>query len=435
MIKHRIEQRMRTFILVWFGQMVSLIGSGLTSFALDIWIYQRTGSVTQFALAFLFSQVPPILVSPFAGALVDRWNRRYCMIISDCGSGLSIVVIALLLFTNRLEIWHVYIATAVSSIFNAFQWPAYSASITTLVPKQHLTRANGLVELGDALKMLLPPVLGGALLVTIKLQGVILIDFITFLFSMITLLSVKFPNIKNTSIEEAGKSSLFAEVAYGWNYITSRPGLLGLLIFFGACNFILAIVSVLLTPLVLSFTSPATLGIILFIDGIGMLIGTVVISTGKLPSRQIYSILGFQMLGGLCILVTGLSTSVALIAVAAFLFAFGSPIINCSSQIIWQRKVAPEVQGRVFAVERMIVSALQPIAYIIAGPLADRVFEPLMAANGKLAGSIGQIIGVGTGRGVGLLFMIMGAISILISIGAYQFPRLRLLEDELPDQI
>jgi hypothetical protein len=206
-------------------------------------------------------------------------------------------------------------------------------------------------------------------------------------------------------------------------------------IFFAASNFVLAIVSVLLTPLVLSFASPAVLGIILSTDGIGMLIGTLFISVGKAPTRQMPSILGFQMLGGLCILATGLRDSVSLITVAAFLFAFGSPIINCCSQVIWQRKVAPEVQGRVFAVERMIVSALQPIAYIIAGPLADRVFEPLMAANGFLADSIGQLIGVGHGRGIGLLFMVMGMVSMLISIIAFQYPRLRLLEDELSDQL
>lgn len=442
MAKYRIGKGMRVFLIVWFGQTVSVIGSGLTGFALDIWIYQRTGSVTQFALAFLFSQLPPILISPFAGALVDRWNRRYCMILSDLGAGLSTVTIALLLFTGHLQIWHVYIATTLSSVFSTLQWPAYSASIPMLVPKEQLNRANGLTELSESLTMLLPPVLGGALLVTIQLQGVILIDFVTFLFSVVTLLSVRFPKIKPDSTEDDSsdttgeeKSSLLGDLTYGWKYINSRPGLLALIIFFAASNFILAIVSVLITPLVLSFTSPATLGLILTIDGVGMLVGTLVISTRKGPTRQIYTILGFQMLGGLCILVTGLRTSIPLVAVAAFLFAFGSPMINCSSQVIWQRKVPQEIQGRVFAVERMIISSLQPIAYIASGLLADRVFEPLMAANGLLAGSIGQIIGVGKGRGIGLLFMIMGVVSILISVIAFQYPRLRFLEDELLDQI
>lgn len=429
------NSKIQVFILVWFGQIISSIGSGLTGFALDIWVYQRTGSVTQFAIACLFSFLPLILVSPFAGALIDRWDRRKCMIISDCGASFSILIIAILLFAGHLQIWHIYIATAISSVFRAFQSPAYSAAIGMLVPKEYLARANSMAQLGDALTMLLPPVLGGVLLVTINLSGIFLIDFITFFFAIGTLLWVRFPTTKTNNRDEVTKGSLFSEIIYGWKYITKRPGLLSLLIFLAASNFVIGIVSILLTPLILSFTSPTVLGMILGIDGIGMLVGTVVISTWKRPIKHIPSMLAFQMLGGLCILVTGLRTSVPLIAVAAFLFAFGSPIINCSSQVIWQKKVPSAVQGRIFALERMIVTSLQSLAYIIAGPLADKIFEPLMATNGFLAQSVGQLIGVGSGRGIGLLFIIIGTVSMLISIVAYQYPRLRLVENELLDQI
>jgi MFS transporter, DHA3 family, macrolide efflux protein len=428
---------MRVFLIVWFGQMVSIIGSGLSSFALDVWVYQRTGSVTQFAIAFLFSSLPPLLIVPFAGALADRWNRRYCIIIGDCGSGLSMLAIAILLFTGRLEVWHVYIAVAFSSAFSSLQWPAYHAVIPQIVPKEHLARANGLTQLADALKMLLPPILGGALLMTIQLQGVLVVDFITFLVSIITLSIVRFPNPRTTDPQEEDgkKESMFAEFTYGLKYVKDRPGLLGLIIFFALANFLLSMISVLLTPLILSFTTPAVLGTILFIDGVGMLLSTLLISTRGGPTQQINSILGFQLLGGLCIAATGVRASVPLVAVAAFLFAFGSPIVNCCSQVILQRKVDPEVQGRVFAVEGMTINFLQPFAYIIAGPLADRVFEPLMAANGALAGSVGQIMGVGAGRGIGLLFVIIGALSMLLPIIAFQYPRLRFVEVELVDRV
>ncbi len=428
---------MRVFLLVWFGQMISIIGSGLSSFALDVWVYQKTGSVTQFAIAFLFGALPPLFIIPFAGALADRWNRRYCMMISDLGAGLSMLAIAILLFTGGLEVWHVYIAVAFSSAFGSLQWPAYNAAIPQLVPKEHLTRANGLTQLADALKMLVPPVLGGALLMTIQLQGVLFVDFITFLVSMITLSIVRFPDLRDAEDEEdeGQQESMFAEFTYGLKYVQSRPGLLGLILFFTAANFLLSMISVLLTPLILSFTSPGMLGTILFIDGLGMLLSTLLISTRGGPSQQINSILGFQLLGGLCIAATGFRASVPLVAVAAFLFAFGSPIVNCCSQSILQRKVAAEVQGRVFAVEGMMINFLQPIAYIIAGPLADRVFEPLMAADGALAGSMGQLMGVGPGRGIGLLFMIIGGLSMLLPLIAYQYPRLRFVEAELIDQI
>ena len=435
MAKHSTNTGMRVFIIIWVGQLVSVIGSGLTTFALNVWVYQHTGSVTQFALISLCNQLPPILISPLAGALVDRWNRRWAMIISDAGAGLSIMAIALLFALGRLEIWHIYIACASSATFSAFQWPAYSAAIPLLVAKQHLGRVSGMTQLGESVAQLISPVLGGILLMTIHLQGVLLIDVATFLFSLVTLFLVRFPNAKTTTSGEARKTSLLQEVAYGWNYITARPGLVGLLTFFAVDNFFTAIFTVLFTPLVLSFASPTILGTILSIEGMGLLVGSLVISTWGGPSRLIQGLFVFQMLASLCILVDGLRPSVPLVAFATFLFSFGAPIFNSCSHIIWQKKVAIEVQGRVFAVRRTIACISLPLAYLVAGPLAERVFQPLMAVNGPLASSIGQLIGVGPGRGIGLLFIVLGAVSMLIPVVAYQYPHLRFVEDELPDAI
>jgi hypothetical protein len=357
------------------------------------------------------------------------------MILSDSGAALSTLAIVLLLVTGRLETWHIYLGTAVSSTFSAFQWPAYTATTTLLVPKQHLGRASGMTQMGQALAQLISPMLAGILLGIIQLQGIILLDFATFLFALVSLLLVRFPDAKTTAAGEAGKGSLLRSAAYGWTYIIARPGLLGLLIFFSASNFLVGVVEVLTTPLVLSFASPAVLGTILSIGGTGMLVGSLVISTWGGPQRYINNVFCFTLLGGLCILVAGLRPSVPLLAVAAFLFFFGLPIINGSSQVIFQKKVAPDVQGRVFALNGAIAGASLPLAYVVAGPLADQVFEPLMAPNGPLAGSIGQFIGVGPGRGIGLLFIVMGTLTILLTLAAYQYPRLRLVETELPDAI
>lgn len=426
---------MRVFILIGFGQLVSLIGSGLTGFALGVWVYQRTGSVTQFALISLCTTLPLILISPLAGTLVDRWNRRWLMILSDSAAGLSTLAIALLLVAGRLEVWHIYLAAAWGSTFSAFQWPAYAAATTLLVPKKHLGRVSGMTQLGQAVAQLISPVLAGVLLVTIKLQGVILLDFTTFLCALVTLLLVRFPDAKTTAAPEAGKGSLLREAAYGLRYITVRPGLLGLLIFFAASNLLLGVVSVLATPLVLSFASPAVLGTILSIGGIGMLMGSLVMSIWGGPQRCINTLFGFMLLSGLCIMVAGLRPSVPLFALTTFLFFFGLPLINGSCQVIFHKKVAPDVQGRVFALNGAIAGASLPLAYMVAGPLADQVFEPLMAPNGPLVGSIGQLIGVGPGRGIGLLFIVMGALTILVTVAAYQYPRLRLVESELPDAL
>jgi MFS family permease len=426
---------MSVFLLIWLGQIVSVIGSDLTGFALGIWVYQRTGSVTQFALISLSTILPGIAISPIAGAVVDRWNRRWTMLLGDLGAGLSTLVLALMLFAGRLEVWHIYLATAASSTCSAFQSPAYAAATTLLVPKQHLSRANGLIHLGQSFAQLISPMLAGILVVTIQIQGVILVDFATFLFALITLLLIQFPEAKTTEAGIAGKGSLLREVAHGWTYIAARPGLVGLLIFLAASNFLVGIVEVLATPLVLSFASAAVLGTVLSIAGLGMLAGASVLSTWGGPQRLINSVVGFMGLSGLSILVAGLRPSVPLFTLAAFLLFFGLPIMNGSIQAIFQRKVAPDMQGRVFALMGAIAGSSLPLAYLIAGPLADRVFEPLLAPGGLLAGSIGQLIGVGRGRGIGLMFIVIGALTMLATAVAYQYPRLRLLESELPDAI
>ncbi|MEG4166571.1 MULTISPECIES: MFS transporter [unclassified Microcoleus] len=435
MAKRPVAQGMRVFLLVWCGQLISLIGSGLTKFALGVWVYESTGSVTQFALISVFARLPAILLFPVAGALIDRWNRRWAMILSDSGASLSTVAVALLLVTGRLEIWHIYLAVAVSSAFSAFQWPAYTAATTLLLPKQQMGRASGMIQLGEAAAQFIAPMLAAGLLSVIHLQGIILADFATFLFSLVTLLSIRFPDAKTSTVRKPGALSLVREMADGWTYITARPGLLGLLIFIAASNFAIGIAQVLFAPLILAFAPVAVLGTVQSIACGGMVVGSIMMSVWGGPKRRVYGVFGFEMLLGLSIFLLGVRASIPLIMLAGFGAYFSAAIFLSSTQAILQTKVAPEVQGRVFAVRRTIGWSSYPLAALVAGPLADRIFEPLMAVNGLLAGSIGQIIGTGTGRGIGLLFAISGAMVMLVTVAGYQYPRLRLLEDELPDVI
>ncbi|MEA5574017.1 MFS transporter [Calothrix sp. UHCC 0171] len=433
MIQPLTVKNMQTFILVWLGQVASLTGSGLTNFALGVWVYQDTGSVTQFALISLFATIPRVIISPVAGAVVDRWQRRWVMIIADSGAGISTLLLFLLLLTNHLEIWHIYLVTITSASFSAFQWPAYNAATTLIVPKKFLSRANGMIELGEALPQLISPVLAGVLLINIQLQGIILIDFISFIFSFLILINIHFPDDKRSMNKKIGNSSLFTEMIYGCKYVFKRKGLLGLLIFSAVTDLGLGVVQVLITPLVLSFASPTALGSIMSIGGIGMLLGSLLIIIHRGAKQKINSIFIFQFLGGLSILAAGLKTSVILSALAAFLFFFTWTIINSSTRFILQKKVSHDVQGRVFALIGGVTGISFPIAYLVAGPLADKIFEPLMSANGLLAGSMGKIIGIGTGRGIGLMFILMGLITMLITICGYYYPPLRKVEIELPD--
>jgi uncharacterized integral membrane protein len=277
--------------------------------------------------------------------------------------------------------------------------------------------------------------LAGVLLGVIQVEGIILVDFVTFLFAVLTLSLVRVPRPETTEEGMAGQGSLLREAAYGWQYIRARPGLLGLLLLFAATNFTSGIVQVLFTPLVLSFTTAAVLGTILSIGGLGFLGGSLTMSAWGGPKTRMYGIYIPLLLQGVVLFVAGFPPQATILATAAFLYFFSHPIINGSSQAIWQSKTAPDVQGRVFAVRRMIAWSSLPLAYLVAGPLADQVFEPLLANGGALASSVGQIIGTGEGRGIGLLYILLGILSIVATVLGSLYPRLRNVETELPDII
>jgi MFS transporter, DHA3 family, macrolide efflux protein len=427
--------RTAVFLTVWFGQLVSLIGSGLTGFGLGVWVYQRTGSVTLFSLIALCTTLPGIVLSSFAGALVDRWDRRRVMIYSDLVACLNILAIGLLLLSERLELGHIYLATAINSICRTFQWPAFAATVPLLVSKQHLDRANGILQLAQATGRIFSPALAGFLVTWLHIHGVLLIDAATFLFSLITLLLVRFPQPEPTAVSAAGESSLLQEAVYGWSYIIARPGLFGQLLLFMVVNFLLGTVSVLATPLVLAFASIETLGTVLSIGGSGMLIGSCLMSLWGGPRPRIHGVLGFTLLIGLSMILAGLRPSTALFALAAFVLFFSMPIVNTAGMTIWQTKVALGLQGRVLSIRDMTVWLALSLGYLTAGPLADQLFGPLLVAGGPLADSVGRIIGVGPGRGIGLLFIVMGLSTVLVTIAGYLHPRVRLVEQELPEAI
>jgi MFS family permease len=426
---------MSVFFLIWFGQLISLLGSGLTGFALGVWVYQRTGSATALTLIAFFGMLPMIIFSPLAGALVDRWDRRWALILSETGAALTPLVLILLVAMGYFAVWPIYVIVAISGCFRAFQFPAFSAATTQLVPKEQFGRASGLTQLAQGLAQLLSPVLAGVLLLGLGVGGIYLIDLITFAFSIATLLIVRIPRPEATSAGAEGRGSLWHEMTYGWRYLLARPGLLALLLFFASSNFLMAIVVVLATPLLLSFTTPIVLGTVLSVAGSGILVGSVLMSIWGGPKHRIYGVLGSILLSGVAIIVAGLAPSAVLIGAAAFFFTLGLPIIAGSSQAIWQSKVAPDVQGRVFATRGMIATVAMPLAYLVSGPLADYVFNPLLAPNGPLSGSVGRIIGVGPGRGIGLMFIVLGLLSIVSVIVGYLYPHLRLVEEELPDAI
>ncbi len=426
---------MLTFTIVWVGQLISTLGSGLTSFALGIWIYQETGSPTLFVINILVWTLPNVLISPVVGVISDRWDRRLVMMMGDTGAGLSTLFVVMVLFLGDLQIWHIYLATAINSTFGAFQWPAFSAATSTLVPKKHLGRAAGMSQIGDAVSHFATPAIAGALYVSLGMKFILTVDLVTYLAALGTLMAVRFPRPRSTEAGESQKESFWGEALFGWKYIRARPGLLGLLTVFASLNFLWSLTFPLLVPMLLDMTTPDMVGYVQSIGGLGMLISTLVMSAWGGPKRRILGIFWAEALSGVAGIFLGLRPSLSMISAAMFGMHLILPTSNANSQAIWQSKVAQDVQGRVFAIRRMIAFSIEPIAVILAGPLAERVFEPQMMPGGGLASIFGDLLGTGPGRGIGLMFALSGFVYVLIAMVILLHPRIRRVEVELEDVV
>lgn len=431
---------MKTFLVIWFGQVISIIGSSLTGFAMSVWVYQTTGSVTKFSIVILFTVLPGIVLSPVVGTLVDMWDRRWLMIMSNVGAALSVMLVAGMFYYGQLRFWHICFLAGATSVANAVLGPALTASISLIVPKKHFGRASGMSQFGEATSQIIAPLLGGLLITLIKIEGILILDGVTYAVATLTLLVVRIPRPAALGRETSGGDggggdSLWRKAASGWTYLVARPGLFSLLIFFAVTNFTVSMSNILITPLVLSFADAGVYATVISVAGAGLLAGSILMSVWGGPQRRIYGVFGYGLLLGIGLILEGLRPSPVLIGVALFIIGCIAPVANGCIIPILQTKTPPELQGRVFAAVRIVAWFSVPIAYIAAGPLADKVFGPLLLEGGALAGSVGRVIGVGPGRGIGLLLILLGLISVLATVRGYFYPLLLNVDTEMPDAI
>lgn len=427
---------MKGFTLVWAGQFVSVLASHMTFFALTIWVYQRTGSATTLGAMDTAFLLPFLLFSPIAGAMVDRYNRKLMMMISDLAAVAATSGILLLLAFGELQIWHLFAAMVLNGLGNTFQWPAYSAAISMMVPKQNYSRANGMMSLVESGPAVLSPLLAGILLPVIHITGIMLIDVITFFVAIGALLLVRVPQPPKTAEGQAGQGSIFKEALYGFRYIFARRGLMGLLIFFICLNLVIGLSSSLVPPFILSRTgsNSASLGVVQSAAAVGAVAGGLLISLWGGFRRRMTSIFVGEALTGLLNLFFGLARSLPGWMIFGAVGSIFPVFTNGASQAIWQAKVAPDVQGRVFAARRMMAWSISPLTPILAGLLADFVSEPAMAGEGGLARTFGWLVGTTPGSGMALQFVLSGFVYILIVLVTFFFfPVVRNLEDGLPD--
>lgn len=434
---------MRAFIVIWAGQLMSLLGTSMTQFALTIWAWEfvtrirPTGDpATAMALVGFFNFAPQVLLSPVAGALVDRWNRKLVMMLSDLAAGLATIAVFLLYAAGSLELWHLYLAGAFTGAFQSFQFPAYSAAISTMVPKTQYTRANALMGLAESASGIAAPPLAAALLAIIGIGGVLLIDIISFLAAIGALLFVFIPQPPPSAEGAAARGGLRQEITFGFHYIFRRPSLLGLQLVFLGGNLLGSFGFALLAPMILSRSggSEAALGLVQAALGVGGVVGGLLLATWGGPKRRVHGVLGGHMLEALLgITLLGLGMNLGIWVLAAFFSSFFIPIINGANQSIWQSKVPPDIQGKVFAARRMIAQITGPVGFVLAGPLADRLFEPAMRPDGALAAALGPAFGTGPGSGMAVMFVLAGFLAALVGLSGYLVRAVRNAEDLLPD--
>lgn len=429
---------MRTFFIIWFGQLVSLFGTGMTRFALIIWAYQQTGSATTLALLGFFGYGSAVVAGIFASAWIDRFDKRKIMLISDAGAGFTTIGLLILFATNNLDIWHLYLAQIVVGSMDAFQIPAYNAVVTTLIPKKHFSRANGLKSLAGYMSSVLAPFFAGLALVAVGIGGVMLFDVITFLIAVATLIVAKIPLPKLSSDSDKDSSPTFwANLRVGLRYIGTYQGLIGLIVIMTVINFFASLTYLSIMPaMILARTGgdELALSIVQASLGIGGVIGSILLSTWGGTKRQIHGVLagtGLSFILGDFLFAIGQDVLVwafAAITAAAFI-----PFITGGNMAIWQRKVPVYLQGRVFAVQSTIRTATIPLGFILGGLLADHIFEPAMMPHGALADTFGWLVGTGAGAGMGLMFVCTALLGSLTGFCGYLFYNLRNVEDVLPD--
>lgn len=429
------KKGLTTFTLIWIGQVVSLLGSGLTSFALGLWVLRGTDSITQYTLIAVIAGLPGLLLAPVAGALVDRWNRKTVLMLADLGSGFITLGIAALYATDNLAIWHIYIAAALNAVLASFQWPAFIAALTMIVPRSQFGRVNGMLQFGQAGTTIAAPAISGFLMVFVELWGVLIIDFVTFLFAVTMLALAKIPNPEQTAEGRRHKGSLLKEAMSGWTFIKERPGFRYLLWYFAATNLVTSLCGIAIVPMVMRFTAnnPASAGTLWSMVGIGTLLGGLYMSTTGGPKKKIHGVLGMGLFYSFFIVMAAATTNLWVVAIAILLWHTAIPITNACSTAIWQAKTPADMQGRVFSMRRLLAQFTVPLGDFSAGPLSDYVFEPAMKEGGSLAGTFGSLLGTGPGRGIALMMITFALLPLITSLVAFTNKSVMNIEEDIED--
>ena len=404
-------KELKTFIILWLTQALSSLGSSMTGFALEIWLYNDSGSALTTALLTVCSYAPYVIVSIFAGAISDKWNKKAVMLVCDSFAALTTVCVLVLFKTGSLEVWHLYILNALNGLMNSVQSPASDVAATLLTPEKHYQKTSAMRYFSNSLVSILTPVIAAAIVSVAGLDAVIAFDLATFAVAFTVLLFfIKIPEVPQN---ESSKETLLQSAKGGISYLGRNKGILCMILFLSAINFIASIYNAALPALILSKSNEAALGAVSSSVGIATLIGSVIATVFPKPksrSKTICACLLVSMSTENFLLAFGNNTIAWCIgAVLGWLFI---PLMSANYDVIFRSTVPKEMLGRVYSVRNTLQFFSIPVGYFLGGFLVDKVFEPFMAGTENTL--LLNIFGTEKGSGAALLFFVIGIAGVLV---------------------
>lgn len=415
------------FLLLWSGQLISAIGSGLTAFGLGVYVFEQTGKASAMALVTLLAFMPSLLLSAFAGVFADRYDRRFLMVLGDSLSATGLVYILIcMLRGGDAQLWQICVGVTISSFFSSLLDPAYKATVTDLLTEEEYTRASGFVQVAGSAKYLISPIIAGFLLTVSDIKLLLVIDVCTFFVTVTSTLAVR-KGLVSKKCEQA--KSFIREFKDGWGAISENRGVLVLVIMSSVMTFFLGFIQTLSLPMILAFSDSAVVGTLETIVATGMLVSSVII--GILPIKKGFmKILSISLFcEGIFMAVFGLRENIVLLCISGFFFFAMMPFANTTLDFLVRTNIDNSVQGRAWSLIGLISQLGYVAAYALSGVLADYVFTPLLVDGGVLADSVGKIIGTGSGRGMGLLIIIAGILLCVTSVILYNLKSVNKLEN------
>lgn len=418
----------KKFLVIWVGELISSIGTGMTAFGLGVYVWQLTKSALDVAMVEMAALLPMILLSPAAGVLADRYDRRLLMILGDCVSALGLIVLLVLMNAGNIQVWQICLCVGFSSAFSSLLDPAYKATLTDLVSEDDYAKASGMVGIASSSKFLISPVIGGLILAFYSMEAIIIIDILTLAITVSTILFVR--KSLGTKKKNTEKLDFFKDLKEGWQIILESKGVMLLIVLVSLLMFYMGIIQVLSKPMILSFTSEKTTGILQTIVACGMMVSSILIGTGIIKKNFVNVMVASFIASGITMAGFGATTSIPIIIISGFLFFASLPFATTCIDVLIRKSIDNEKQGRAWGLISLISQVGFVIAYIFAGVLADYVFNPALVDGGFLADTVGKIIGTGETRGIGFLIILSGVGLIITALFVSKSKGIRAMETE-----